>query len=191
LLGARVARILDEDTPAVSGVRTLRVAAVLALAGTAIAAPAVRLGSRAEAGTLAGTPAPTDLAGLGYADTQSAGTGTRTNTGTNTGTSAVARAANALNGAAHRELAALAEPLDAAVDELETELAALKSASAGRALDPALAERVRAMEQRASEVRSRAKRIRALLMGAASGGVEAPQGERRRAAAPSTPTRAR
>lgn len=181
LLGIRVSRILDEDTPAARSVQPLRIAALLALVGTAVAAPAVRLASRAEAvapeSALAET-GPTGLAGLGSAAAS--------------GTGAVARTADTLNGLARRELGALAASLDAAVDEFETELAALKSASAGRTLDPALAARVATMEQRASEVRSRAKRIRALLTGAASGGVEAPQGERRRrAAAPSTPTRAK
>jgi beta-lactamase regulating signal transducer with metallopeptidase domain len=176
LLGIRVARILDEDNPATKSVQPLRVALLLALAGTAFAAPAVRLAARVEPGTL--ETAPSGLASLGFAAAPD--------------TSAVVQAADALNDVARRELAALAVTLDEAIDELEAELAALKSASAGRALDPALAARVAMMEQRASEVRSRAKRIRALLTGADSGGVEAPRGERRRrAAAPSTPTRAR
>jgi beta-lactamase regulating signal transducer with metallopeptidase domain len=178
LLGIRVARILDEDNPTTKSVQPLRVALLLALAGTAIAAPAVRLAARVEPGTPETAPAPSGLASLGFAAAPD--------------TAAVVQAADALNDVARRELAALAVTLDEAVDELEAELAALKSASAGRALDPALAARVAMMEQRASEVRSRAKRIRALLTGAPSGGVEAPRGERRRrAAAPTTPTRAR
>ncbi|MEZ6015521.1 MAG: M56 family metallopeptidase [Planctomycetota bacterium] len=183
LLGTRVARILDEEAVATAGVQPLRVTLALALAGTALAAPTVELGL--ANGDLGAALMRDDARGVSDADAvTSADLVARTG-------SANDAEAGALPAAVRSELNLLADALDMAVAELEDELAGLDEARNGRALAPDLAARVEAMEQRAGEVRARAKRIRALLARAASGGVEAPQGGRNRAAAPSIPPRAR
>lgn len=166
LLGKRVARILDEDARTDErGAGALRVAAVVVLAGTTAAAPmvAVSAGASTPGAGAAAVRASADIAPR--LDSLDATRG-------------------AAGDSVRAELGALATLLDEAVRELDAELAALRAAASGRALDPSRTARITDLEQRAGAVRARAKRIRALLTTAPPGGVEAPPQARRRAAAP-------
>jgi hypothetical protein len=88
-------------------------------------------------------------------------------------------------------LAEVGASLDAALAELDGEVALLRETAARKVLSQALAARLDQLERRASELRARAKRIRDLLVAAHPGGMEVPRGGRERAASPSAAPRVR